>query len=900
MCSGGKVQVFLGTGSSGAASLDTLLRNQVGDASSMEEAAPEMLSRAHGQFPYCAALTGIPHFVEQQRQRQDQLPFAVRCIDDLIAALIDMDWLFVVPAFPIRRAQTAAWLEQCTREMKDIKDSFLLREMQKSNRMAAHYIEVLEKTVQRLKKGKQQGLWQTGVYFLANRPETARQGAAVLAAIFSGNRSLPEPIRCHLCASDGLSPFLNCFNGGELQSFVDLPKREFPGYRVRESVPFDLDLEQERGASVELGRVLFSERVLPHPCTVPIMDLTKHALVAGVTGSGKTNTILNLLRDLYLRYGVPFMVIEPAKSEYRDLLREIDSLRVFTLGEERPGRSSPFRMNPFAFPEGVSLQTHIDYLKAVFNASFVMYAPMPYVLEDCTYQIYLAKGWDLATSSNRRGVHPGAFPTLSDLYHKIDQVVEDLGYQDRTTMDIKAALKTRIKNLCLGGKGMMLNTQMSIPFDLLMKQPVVLELKYMGSDEEKAFMMGLLLTSLGEYHECSPSHQAGLKHLTVIEEAHRLLKNVPTEKVSEEQSNIKGKGVESFCNLLAEVRAYGEGVLISEQIPTKLAPDVIKNSNLKILHRLVSRDDREIIGDTMNLNSQQKRHVLSLRSGEAIAFREGMDRPVKIRVPLSRAKQLSAPIKTMEVFEHMRDDFYSRHKSLLVKYDACLTCRHQSTDGCHSSHGKITQLLENGSMEQTALKFFLPYVVQPDRGGFDKHLRVVMDVHGVNPYCLSATLLNHYVSSKGDYFQWPFAEMQELKRKAEAAIEDGGFARIVGEYCHGKSVAAAKRFTLCEVICSRGCLYAYEAHYLTKDAWLHNRLVDLLRTNHFGLSFYRELLLVTVDYLRDFFPVEQKSQLHHLAGCFLVHKLNELRFSFPLRQRILAQFRQVLERIETA
>lgn len=163
-----------------------------------------------------------------------------------------------------------------------------------------------------------------------------------------------------------------------------------------------------------------------------------------------------------------------------------------------------------------------------------------------------------------------------------------------------------------------------------MKHPVVLELKHLGNDEEKTFLMGLILTSLYEFYEAGgvsiESTENRLTHLTVIEEVHRLLKNVPTEKTSEDQSNIKGKGVETFCNILAEIRAYGEGVLVSEQIPTKLAPDVIKNTATKIMHRLVAKEDREIMGDTMNMDFHQKRHAASLSSGDAIFFTEAQDR----------------------------------------------------------------------------------------------------------------------------------------------------------------------------------------------------------------------------------------------------------------------------------
>ena len=305
------------------------------------------------------------------------------------------------------------------------------------------------------------------------------------------------------------------------------------------------------------------------------------------------------------------MVIESAKSEYRQLLNDplFKDMLVFTLGDETPERSAPFRLNPFEVPEGILVQTHLDYLKSLFRASFVMYAPMPYVLEEALHEVYKDKGWNLSTNSNERGMGPRAFPTLTDLYEKIGDVVSRLGYDERISKDILAGLRTRVNNLRLGGKGLMLDTVQSVPIDEIMKNSVLLELRKVGNDEEKAFLIGIVLTRLYEFYEGKVhtiQTNKGLKHLTLIEEAHRLLKHV-SEEASELDGNVRSKAVETFCNMLSEIRAYGEGVFVSEQIPNKLARDVLKNTNLKVMHRLVAKDDRDIMGDTMNLNDEQKK-----------------------------------------------------------------------------------------------------------------------------------------------------------------------------------------------------------------------------------------------------------------------------------------------------
>lgn len=334
------------------------------------------------------------------------------------------------------------------------------------------------------------------------------------------------------------------------------------------------------------------------------------------------------------------MVIEPAKKEYRSLLRVegFEDLQIFTLGNEN---TSQFRLNPFEILEGVLVQSHIDHLRSVFNASFMMFAPMPYVLERCIHEIYRDKGWDLITNENRyiqsdEEYIGDLFPTLSDLYEKIDPVVDSLGYEERVTMDVKAMLKTRIGSLCIGGKGAMLDTRLSIPMEVLLSKPTILELESIGDDEEKAFIIGLLISRLYEFRIAEKARnmgEEGLKHLTLIEEAHRLLTKTPPESGNLETVSTKAKAVESFCNILSEIRAYNEGVLIADQIPTKLAEDAIKNTNLKLMHRVVAKDDRDILSYTMNLTEEQNKYVAVIDKGLGVVFFEGFHEPFLVKVP---------------------------------------------------------------------------------------------------------------------------------------------------------------------------------------------------------------------------------------------------------------------------
>ncbi len=248
--------------------------------------------------------------------------------------------------------------------------------------------------------------------------------------------------------------------------------------------------------------------------------------------------------------------------------------------------------------------------------------------------------WGDIPMRTRRRVksHPWPFPTLTDLYHKVKQVVDRLGYDDRIRMDVTAGLQARVDSLRVGQKGQTFECRRGVPFSAILEKPTVLEIAHLGSDEEKAFLIGLLLMRLYEACELAGESEH-IKHVTLVEEAHRLLTRTSTETSAAEVANSKGKSVEAFCNILAEIRAYGEGLVIAEQIPTKLADDVLKNTNLKIMHRMVAADDREQMGAAMNLVGNQTMVVPSLARGEAVVYAEGVEMPVLVQVPRFRSQR---------------------------------------------------------------------------------------------------------------------------------------------------------------------------------------------------------------------------------------------------------------------
>lgn len=560
---------------------------------------------------------------------------------------------------------------------------------------------LLDSLIERVQAGRALGFWNVGVYLAAPEANTLRQGQAHLRALASGKdaheaiRSVqldnaPESARAALLSlrnpslqfTDAAHPLGSLYqslgtplNSEELSVWMNLPAREVSGVSVSAVVHFGLNPPPERDG-LPLGTVLGANGGTGRTLSIDPEKLTRHAFITGTTGSGKTNTTLQLLRGLYAR-GIPFLVIEPAKTEYRALLNDPEigrELQIFTLGNEQ---TSPFRLNPFAWVEGFGLLTHIDLLKATFNAAFPMYASMPYLLEEAILDVYTRRGWDLATGTG--GVD---LPTLSDLYQQIDLVVERKQYAQQLSMDLSAALKARISSLRVGSKGAMLDTARSIPISDLLARPTILELQDLGDDSEKAFVMGLVLTLLYEYRQVGGGDN--LRHVTVIEEAHRLLKRVSGAD-NPEIANPQGRAVETFGNILAEVREYGEGIIVVDQIASKLSPDVIKNTNLKIIHRVMARDDRDDVGGAIALNEAQKGRLVTLRPGEAVIHSDEMDQAMLIQIDPPRGSlPKGSTIKAADVAGHMRathqarlDTYYqdSWPSAPLSERVGCETCR---------------------------------------------------------------------------------------------------------------------------------------------------------------------------------------------------------------------------------
>jgi DNA helicase HerA-like ATPase len=570
--------------------------------------------------------------------------------------------------------------------------------------------DLLQQHIERLQAARSSGWWRTAVYVAAESEAAANSVSGALRSLCGGESTALDPIRTlavpeHLLRTAveqgqiltmrpaggeqghplgaSFDVLGTCLNSEELSVVVNLPQQEIPGLPMRDQSAFALSVPPREAEAIELGRLQDNIGRDLGPVTITAHSLNRHVFVTGITGSGKTNTCMQLLLESYNQFNVPFMVLEPAKTEYRRLLQAPElrgKIRVYSIG----GHSSfPFRLNPLSPVEGIPLGRHIDLLKAVFNASFPMFAGMGYVLEEAILDVYTERGWSLYTSGNAflperptLDETSSLTPSLQDLHDQIEIVLARKKYGQEIHQNMGAALRSRLRSLMVGNKGLMLDTRRSTPMRDLFERPTIIELQNLGDDEEKAFVMALLFVMLYEYAERrqrdkTEEGRKGLQHITLVEEAHRLL-TASKGPASSEAGDPRGKAVSMFTDMLAEMRAYGEGFIIADQIPTKLAPETMKNSNLKIIHRLVAPDDREAAGSCVNLDDWQMKHLNNLTVGLAIVHDEKIGEAVLTRI--HPAKDTRAPDQPEGELQAKAGETEASARSYLYRHAGCHSC----------------------------------------------------------------------------------------------------------------------------------------------------------------------------------------------------------------------------------
>jgi DNA helicase HerA-like ATPase len=621
------------------------------------------LAALMAQLPSWRALGGISDGLlpDQERPTGDRPPPSM---EECLLAVWPGPFGMLLLAEPLGTAQ----IEELATELADLErhktgdsDRFPDRAVT-ARRLHLRHAEV--------RKGASTGLWRVRLLAGGSDPDAASRVAGLVCAsadlaelpyaiapASQAAASLPE-----LLADPGpASPRGDAGLDASFHASTELvaalsrpPEREVPGVRLALRPDFDVTPEQTAGrAAIAVGEVLDSGQRPAGPFVLPLDSLNRHVFVCGATGSGKSQTVRTLL-EAASGAGIPWLVVEPAKAEYRLMAARLagaadpagagaEAVEVVRI---RPGESdaiaaglNPLEPAPDIEGRRFPLQTHADLIKALFTASFRSDEPFPQVLSAALTRVYEDAGWDLALGETVTPDANPSYPNLTDLQRAAIRIVQEVGYSQRVTDDVLGFIKVRLSGLRLGTTGRFLVGGHQLDFGQLLRTNTVLEIEDVGDDSDKAFLMGTVLIRLVEHLRMANrarlsglAGQAGLRHLTVIEEAHRLLRR-------QEGPGGVGSGgaaahaVEMFAGLLAEIRAYGEGLIIAEQIPDRLIQDVIKNTAVKITHRLPAADDRDAVGATMNMTRAQNRFLVTLKPGEAAVFADGMDYPLLARMP---------------------------------------------------------------------------------------------------------------------------------------------------------------------------------------------------------------------------------------------------------------------------
>ena len=529
--------------------------------------------------------------------------------------------------------------------------------------MIANLLERLEKTIKRINTSQATGLWKYSTYVLAYDSTISKSVANYLKGITQGKESYIEPSVVQewsnvegngTCPFKEIKKYISLFTHPvfittdeegnnamcvtptsyvgteELSNVIAFPKKSLQGIPVVSGVSFGREPYSltKLSRDISIGKAYHLHHEINNlSVDISIEELSKHTFITGSTGSGKSNTIYWMLEQL-VSHNKTFLVIEPAKGDYKKIIGQNELVTTYGTNPLH-NDTALLRINPFSFPtEEIHILEHLDRLVEIFNVCWPMYAAMPVILKDSLEQAYVAAGWDLTESNNKFG--STLFPTFADVMSQVKKVINESDYSNDNKSDYIGSLVTRLKSLTNGINGVIFSTD-EIPGEDLFDKNVIIDLSRVGSTETKSLIMGLLILKLQEYRMKNAVTNSTLNHVTVLEEAHNILKRTSVSQ-SAQESNLLGKAVEMISNSIAEMRTYGEGFIIADQSPGLLDLAVIRNTNTKIIMRLPDYDDRVLVGKAAGLNDNQIEELSKLEMGVASITQSGWIEPVLCKI----------------------------------------------------------------------------------------------------------------------------------------------------------------------------------------------------------------------------------------------------------------------------
>ncbi|MDE7353225.1 MAG: DUF87 domain-containing protein [Acetatifactor sp.] len=530
----------------------------------------------------------------------------------------------------------------------------------------SNMLQRIDLQLKRLQEFESLGMWECAAYFMSEKPHTAEIAAATYKALMRGENSGVE-----VCAVNSWRSFekeevrqlseyaLNLIHpvfsypsaageirvnpcslvsGNELAIHMGLPRKSVCGLPVIEHADFGKEVvsythEQTR-AAVNLGRVFHMGSECKNDVRLDRNSLSMHTFITGSTGSGKSNTVYEILRQLDT-VGINFLVVEPAKGEYKNVFGHNPGVSVFGTN---PDYTQLLRINPFRFPKGIHVLEHVDRLIEIFNVCWPMYAAMPAVLKQAVLQAYEVCGWDLQSSRNE--YDEDLFPTFRDLCTELEDVIDHSAYDQEVKSNYKGSLQTRIQSLANGLNGQIFTTD-EVDNEVLFDQNVIVDLSRIGSLETKSLIMGILVMRLNERRMSgAEGMNVPLRHVTVLEEAHNILKRTSPGDGGPEGANVAGKSVEMLSNAIAEMRTYGEGFIIADQSPGAVDISAVRNTNTKIIMRLPEEADRRLAGRSAALREDQLDEIAKLPKGVAVVYQNDWLEPVLCKIKKFAGKEI--------------------------------------------------------------------------------------------------------------------------------------------------------------------------------------------------------------------------------------------------------------------
>ena len=661
------------------------------------------------------------------------------------------------------------------------------------NHNIQHALELLEGQMKRLEQSTALGMWDFAAYVLSEDRNVANNVAHTYLSLTQGESSYMSSSAVNLWRGDmestdvyakticgylrelrhpvfGLNPLIvdteegkdfqvyptavtatTTLSGKELAYSLNFPQKSVAGLPVIQCADFGrtvstFDFIEPDPRSIRLGKIFHMLHEEKLPVELSANSLASHTFITGSTGSGKSNTIYKILSEAMSDGNdIHFLVIEPAKGEYKYIFGEKDSVSVYGTN---PRKAPLLRINPFSFPSDIHVLEHIDRLVEIFNVCWPMYAAMPAVLKSAVEKSYVDCGWELLTSVNK--YNEDIYPSFADVARNIRTIIDSSEYDKENKGAYKGSLLTRLQSLTTGINGLLFSSD-ELTGKELFDNNVLIDLSRVGSSETKSLIMGMLVLKLQEYRIGeSVSINSKLKHITVLEEAHNLLRRTSIAQPAE-SSNILGKSVEMLANSIAEMRTYGEGFIIADQAPGLMDMSVIRNTNTKIIMRLPDQEDRELVGKAANLNDEQIDEIAKLPRGVAAVYQNEWVQPVLCKI--------DKYIPENQVFgfdTNNNDAILQENTEISRSLLNCIMDNELFQNGDKQDLRELKSIVLKSNLDSMVKIDFLDYLATEKREGLSKLQRLIYDFLKADQAIQEATRF-------GNIRDWVDAVIAELK-----------------------------------------------------------------------------------------------------------------------------------------